>query len=84
MSTGNKTVILTGVPNGIGFAIADAYLRRGNNVVGNAHTPGRVRVAARLCNPDRFAFLAGDISNPVTVGVLFDTAIECFTARSTF
>jgi NAD(P)-dependent dehydrogenase (short-subunit alcohol dehydrogenase family) len=78
MSTGNKTVIVTGVSNGIGFAIADAYLRRGYNVVGNAHTPERVRVAARLGNPDRFAFLAGDISKPATVRVLFDTAIECF------
>ncbi|MFP3550863.1 SDR family oxidoreductase [Paraburkholderia sp. SIMBA_049] len=78
MCTGNKTAIVTAVSNGIGFAIANAYLRRGYNVVGNAHTPERLRVAARLGNPDRFAFLTGDISRPATVKVLFDRAIECF------
>ncbi len=78
MVTGNKTAIVTGVSSGIGFAIADACLRRGYNVVGNARTPERLRVAARLASPHQFVFLAGDISKPATSMALFDRAIECF------
>ena len=32
MRTENKTVIVTGASSGIGFAIADAFLKRGYNV----------------------------------------------------
>ena len=75
MSTGNKTVIVTGVSNGIGFAIANACLKRGYNVVGHARTPERLRVAARPGTPDRFVFLVGDISKPATLR-------DCSTRRS--
>jgi NAD(P)-dependent dehydrogenase (short-subunit alcohol dehydrogenase family) len=37
MDTGNNTVIVTNVSSAIGFAIAEAYLKRGCNVIGNAH-----------------------------------------------
>ncbi|TDG05956.1 SDR family oxidoreductase [Paraburkholderia guartelaensis] len=78
MSIGNKTVIVTGISNGIGLAVADAYLKRGYNVVGIAYTPERSRVAARLGNPDRVSFMAGDIAKPAIARALIDGAIERF------
>jgi NAD(P)-dependent dehydrogenase (short-subunit alcohol dehydrogenase family) len=78
MTNGNKTVIVTGISTGIGFAVAEAYLRRGYNVVGSAYTPERFRVAEKLGNPDRLTFLAGDIAKPATARALFDGAIERF------
>lgn len=41
----NKTVIVTGASSGIGFAVAEAYLQRGYNVVGNARTIERLKQA---------------------------------------
>ena len=47
-----KTVIVTGASSGLGFAIAKAYLERGDNVVGNARTLARLQeAAAKLGNP---------------------------------
>jgi NAD(P)-dependent dehydrogenase (short-subunit alcohol dehydrogenase family) len=78
MDTGNNTVIVTNVSSAIGLAIAEAYLKRGYNVIGNAHTPERLRVPAMLGNPTRFVFFVGDISKPATASALFEKAIERF------
>jgi NADP-dependent 3-hydroxy acid dehydrogenase YdfG len=43
----NQTVIVTGASSGIGFAIAEAYLARGYNVVGNARTLERLQSGGR-------------------------------------
>jgi len=80
MTSGKKTAIVTGISSGIGSAIAQAYLARGLNVVGCARTPERLRAAQKLGGPGRFAFLAGDISKPVTARALFRHAIDCFGA----
>ncbi|MHA4870952.1 SDR family NAD(P)-dependent oxidoreductase [Duganella sp. PWIR1] len=75
----NKTVIVTGASSGIGFAIAEAYLKRGYNVVGNARTIERLKVASdKLGNPANFLLVPGDISQAATAKALFDRALEAF------
>jgi NAD(P)-dependent dehydrogenase (short-subunit alcohol dehydrogenase family) len=74
-----KTVIVTGASSGIGFGIAEAYLKRGYNVVGNARTMDRLTAAAeQLGNPANFLPVAGDISEPATAKKLFESAIAAF------
>jgi NAD(P)-dependent dehydrogenase (short-subunit alcohol dehydrogenase family) len=75
----NKTVIVTGASSGIGFAIAEAYLARGFNVVGNARTMARLEeAAAKLGYPENFLPVAGDIARPETAAALFERAIAKF------
>jgi NAD(P)-dependent dehydrogenase (short-subunit alcohol dehydrogenase family) len=74
-----KTVIVTGASSGLGFAIAEAYIKRGYNVVGNARTLERLKeAAARLGNPANFLMVAGDIAKPSTAKELFSRAVEAF------
>jgi NAD(P)-dependent dehydrogenase (short-subunit alcohol dehydrogenase family) len=75
----NKTVIVTGASSGIGFAVAEAYLKRGYNVVGNARTIERLKVAAdKLGNPANFVLVPGDIAKPETAKALFERAVAAF------
>ncbi|MYM24931.1 SDR family oxidoreductase [Duganella sp. FT135W] len=75
----NKTVIVTGASSGIGFAVAEAYLKRGYNVVGNARTIERLKAAAdKLGNPANFVLVPGDISKPETAKALFERAVAAF------
>jgi NAD(P)-dependent dehydrogenase (short-subunit alcohol dehydrogenase family) len=75
----NKTVIVTGASSGIGLAVAEAYLKRGYNVVGNARTLERLQAAAQqLGNPANFLPVAGDIALPATAADLFAKAIAAF------
>jgi NAD(P)-dependent dehydrogenase (short-subunit alcohol dehydrogenase family) len=79
MSSNEKTVIITGASSGIGFAIAQAYLARGYNVVGNARSQERLQAAAaQLGNPANFVTVAGDIADPQTAKALFARAIDAF------
>lgn len=73
----NKTVIVTGASSGIGLAIAEAYVRRGYNVVGNARTVSRLQETADKLGK-RFVPVDGDIGDPATAKRLFDTAIAQF------
>jgi NAD(P)-dependent dehydrogenase (short-subunit alcohol dehydrogenase family) len=74
-----KTVIVTGASSGIGFSIAEAYLKRGYNVVGNARTLDRLQTAAaKLGNPANFLPVAGDIAEPATAKDLFERAVTAF------
>lgn len=74
-----KTVIVTGASSGIGFAIAEAYLKRGYNVVGNARTLDRLQTAAaQWGNPSNFLPVAGDIADPATARALFARAVAAF------
>ncbi|RWU21435.1 3-oxoacyl-ACP reductase [Pseudomonas alkylphenolica] len=78
MST-KKTVIVTGASSGLGFAIAKAYLERGDNVVGNARTLARLQeAAAQLGNPANFLLVPGDIAQPQTAQRLFEEAVAAF------
>jgi NAD(P)-dependent dehydrogenase (short-subunit alcohol dehydrogenase family) len=75
----SKTVIVTGASSGIGFAVAEAYLKRGYNVVGNARTIERLKVAAdKLGNPSNFLLVPGDIAKPETAKALFERAVASF------
>ena len=75
----SKTVIVTGASSGIGFAVAEAYLKRGYNVVGNARTIERLKAAAdKLGNPSNFVLVPGDISKPETAKLLFERAVAAF------
>jgi NAD(P)-dependent dehydrogenase (short-subunit alcohol dehydrogenase family) len=79
MKSTQKTVIITGASSGIGLALAQAYLQRGDNVVGNARTDARLAsAAAQLGNPANFVGVAGDIAEPATAKKLFARAIEAF------
>ena len=70
-----KTVVITGASSGIGFALAEAYLKRGYNVVGNGRTQSRLDEAAKkLGNPQNFVGVAGDISKPETAKEIFKQA----------
>jgi NAD(P)-dependent dehydrogenase (short-subunit alcohol dehydrogenase family) len=74
-----KTVIVTGASSGIGFAIAEVYLKRGYNVVGNARTLDRLQTAAaQWGNPANFLPVAGDIADPATAKALFERAVAAF------
>ena len=74
-----KTNVITGVSSGIGFALAQAYLQRGDNVVGNARTMDRLlSAAAQWGNPAGFLPVAGDIADPRTAERLFAEAIARF------
>ena len=75
----SKTVIVTGASSGIGFAVAEAYLKRGYNVVGNARTIERLKAAAdKLGNPSNFLLVPGDIAKPETAKALFERAVAAF------
>nr|WP_315251526.1 SDR family oxidoreductase [uncultured Duganella sp.] len=75
----SKTVIVTGASSGIGFAVAEAYLQCGYNVVGNARTIERLKEAAdKLGNPANFVLVPGDIAKASTAKALFVRAVEAF------
>lgn len=80
MSTSKKTIVVTGASSGIGFAIAEAYLKLGHNVVGNARSLERLQEAAKQWgnNPANFLPVAGDISKPETAKAIFDQAVSKF------
>lgn len=81
MNTHTRTAIVTGASSGIGFAIAEAFLSRGYNVIGNARTTQRLEAAAaRLGDPANFIPVAGDIGDSAVARELFDTAIARFGA----
>jgi len=77
MSTQNKTVVVTGASSGIGLAVAEAYIKLGHNVVGNARTLSQLQAVADKLGK-RFVPVDGDIALPATAKRIFDTAIAQF------
>jgi NAD(P)-dependent dehydrogenase (short-subunit alcohol dehydrogenase family) len=74
-----KTIVITGASSGIGLALAAAYLKRGDKVVGNARNVERLKAAAQsLGNPENFEAVAGDIADPAVGEALIERAVERF------
>ncbi|MDB5847437.1 MAG: short-chain dehydrogenase/reductase, partial [Rhodoferax sp.] len=74
-----KTAVITGASSGIGLGLAQAFLERGYNVVGNARSAERLAAAAtHLGNTDRFLGVAGDIGQCATAEALIDQAVARF------
>ncbi len=62
-----KTVIVTGGATGLGYAVAEQFLERGDTVVLNGRTESKLqRAAQQLGQSDRVAIVAGDITEPPT------------------
>ena len=78
-STPPKTVVITGASSGIGLGVAEAYVKRGDNVALNGRNEARLAAAAdKLGHPDRVAVVAGDIGDAGTRRRLIEVAIERF------
>ena len=74
-----RTVIVTGGGSGIGFAVAGAFLNRGDNVVLNGRTESKLHDAAKkLGHADQVAIAPGDITQAETGQRLVDIAVERF------
>jgi NAD(P)-dependent dehydrogenase (short-subunit alcohol dehydrogenase family) len=74
-----KTVIVTGASSGLGLAIAEGFLRRGDKVVGNARTLERLQAAGLARSfPDQFLPVAGDIADPATAKRIVAEAVARF------
>ncbi len=74
-----RTVIVTGAGSGIGFAVAKAFLDRGDNVVLNGRTESKLRDAAeKLGHAGQIAIASGDITQVETGQRLVDIAVERF------
>ena len=79
MSNITSTVIVTGASMGLGYAIAEAFLEDGSNVVINGSDPARLRAAEkRLGAPGRVASVAGSVDDKTTGTRLAETAMESF------
>ena len=78
-STTSKTIIVTGAGSGIGYAVAKAFLDRGDNVVLNGRTKAKLQEAAKqLGHSDQIAIAPGDITRAETGQHLVDAAVERF------
>ena len=74
-----KTSVITGTGSGIGFSVAEAFLRQGDNVVLNGRTEAKLaRAAEKLGQPDRVAIVAGDITKPEAADQIVKAAVGRF------
>jgi NAD(P)-dependent dehydrogenase (short-subunit alcohol dehydrogenase family) len=75
MTTRQKTIIVTGASQGIGAAIANLFLERGYNVVGNSRN---ISDKNELQRSDKLALVDGDIGLASTAEMIVGTAVERF------
>jgi len=74
-----KTVVVTGAGSGIGYSVAEAFLRQGDNVVLNGRTEAKLAKAAeRLGGASRVATVPGDITRPETTEEMVRAAVRRF------
>ncbi len=79
MNTNAKTVVITGAGSGIGFAVADAFVLQGANVVLNGRNEDKLtRAAAQLGQPSQVAIIAGDVTKTETLDRIVDAAVDRF------
>ena len=75
MTTKQKTIIVTGASQGIGAAVANLFLDRGYNVVGNSR---KISQKNELQRSDKLALVDGDIGLASTAELIVATAIKRF------
>src|SRR4030081_3606890 len=75
MTTKQKTIIVTGASQGIGAAVANLFLDRGYNVVGNSR---RISTENQLPRSDKQTLVDGDIGLASTAGKIVANAVERF------
>jgi len=77
-----KTVVITGSTSGIGYGLAEAFLKSGYATVVNGRTQQRVQEAVeKLGNryqPERILGLPCDVGDPPQVQAIWDAAIQHF------
>jgi NAD(P)-dependent dehydrogenase (short-subunit alcohol dehydrogenase family) len=79
MGASTKTIIITGAGSGIGFAVADAFVREGAYVVLNGRQEDKLaRAAAQIDHPKQLAIVAGDVTRPETADHLITAAVQRF------
>ncbi len=79
MSTNTKTAVITGAGSGIGFAVAEAFVREGTNVVLNGRTEDKLnRAASQLGQPSQLAIVAGDVTKTETADRIVNAAVDQF------
>jgi NAD(P)-dependent dehydrogenase (short-subunit alcohol dehydrogenase family) len=79
LNSDTQTVLITGGATGIGYAIAEAFLTQGANVVLNGRTESKLQHAAeQLGYPDRTEIVAGDITQASTADKIVNTAVQRF------
>jgi NAD(P)-dependent dehydrogenase (short-subunit alcohol dehydrogenase family) len=81
MTTPNteQTVVITGGATGLGYAIAERFLKQRATVVLNGRTESKLAQAAQqLDQPDRVAIVAGDVTDPQTPDRIVRCAVERF------
>lgn len=74
-----QTIIVTGASSGIGKAIAQYFLAKGDNIVINSTTPAKLeQVYQELGAGSNLAMVAGNVADPATGRALVTTAVERF------
>ena len=75
MANTQKTTIVTGASQGIGAALAEAFLKRGYSVVANSRNITKANPFPASAN---LALVDGDIGDPKTAAKIADTAVSRF------
>jgi NAD(P)-dependent dehydrogenase (short-subunit alcohol dehydrogenase family) len=75
MTRRQKTIVVTGASQGIGAAVANLFLDRGYNVVGNSR---RISQTSELQRSEKLALVDGDIGLASTAAMIVDIARERF------
>jgi NAD(P)-dependent dehydrogenase (short-subunit alcohol dehydrogenase family) len=76
-TSGKKTWIITGATSGLGYALAEAALTAGENVVGTARRPERFD-ALRERFPESLLAVQHDVRDTDRAGEVVDAAVERF------
>lgn len=74
-----RTVVITGGASGLGFAVAEAFVAEGDQVLLNGRSEAKLASAAEtLGEPDRVAVVAGDMTDPETADRIIGAAVDRF------